>query len=256
MKDRTLILGTSHVGAILKAWKTRETRPDFDFYAVPVHLLSTLTFLPDGRYGLPPDADLAPALKQALREAYGADAVDLARYDRVVLVGQPMGTMQVQEVLAGAGVIGLRAPPMPDQALLSEPAFRACVRHLAATHWPTKLADLQGKALAVVPIPMRAETAVERADDIGDHARACRDAPEGLRALTLMAFEELRAVYAEQGIALLTQAPETLGDHALTRADYAAGALGLVGRKIPPDHIHMNAAYGDIVIDRILAWQG
>lgn len=259
MTDRVLIIGTSQVGALLHGWKSmpEADRPPFDFYAVPVHVRDKLGVLPDGRYGLAADADIPEGLRHDLAATYGAASVDLTRYRNVVFAGHPSGLPQIHGLLAAAGVMGLRVPPMPDQALLSREAFRDMARRIALAHWPDQiLSDFAGKRLAIVPVPFRSETAVERKDEMGVMARMNRDLPEGLIELTQMATEAFTEAYAQAGMTFLPQPRATLGDYALTQSRFDMGTRGLAGRIVPTDHIHMNAAFGLVVIEQVLEWLG
>lgn len=258
MTGKTLILGTSHVGALHSAAQDLPPaiRASFDFLAVPVYAAKDPGYLPDGAYGLRDTSAVPERLLQDLMRMNGRLSRTLSDYARIVHVGQDPGHPALLGMMAGYGVQGLRKGGASTR---SRAAFRAFAASIVAAKVPEDmLRDVSGHKLAIVQLPLRNEAILH--DPEAKESRvwpALLAAPEGLRDLMLAARPEMRRVYAERGVELILQPDVTIGDFALTRSEYGRGGVSLrprAGAKDARDHAHMNADYGRLILNQILAW--
>ncbi|MEZ5724158.1 MAG: hypothetical protein R3E47_03545 [Paracoccaceae bacterium] len=256
---RILIVGNSHVGAIKLGWEAAP-RDDVDvrFFAAPQRTFISLRLSDELQLALPDEIKDRPRLphRKILTELNGTNSANLAEFDEVMLVGWPSGADQLA-ALAVSCRLDASNTSQPRNTLLSTPARKAILERLAQSLRPAaEFEKIDSPRLYLLPRPTLAETAL--ASDYWAYRNWRTLQREEASLLSLI--EEFDGIRREDlgsvGISYLGQPPETRIQLGGTAAQFLAPDAGYIDPKKPSlrgDHIHMNATYGRICLDRF--WQ-
>lgn len=253
---RIAIIGNSHVGAPRFGWeRVRERFPDVDveFFSAPGRYFPLLELTPERRLHFPDKVmEELGAASAALDRINGRRGVDLAASDLVIWVGYGWPTTEIDDLAATYDVDGL--PAAGNARHLSQAAFDAvCDALVEETLPPAEWRGWSAPRLVLGLRPMRALPAE------GKRARRLQGSP-GRRAAVRAArdrfLDRLRAALDGAGVGLFPQPDETLTPFGATRMEFSRGAVRMrSGKEFPPeDNSHMNADFGRLWWERLLAW--
>lgn len=256
---RVLVFGDSHAGAYKAGWPTiAERHPDVsvDVFAVPLPHFKSLRLTRSLEFALPPPA-ATPEVVDLVERINGRRSARLAEADVVVWAGFRSGVDVILSLVADSDVDGLRE--VGNERVLSAAAFAEISQSLAERFVPSPAwRRWTDRRLVIAPQPLPAET-ISASDD-AEHRVARRIAarPEGVTAAVAAYLDDYEAALSRHGIGLLRQPAETVGRHALTLARYSRGSPAIVSGKAHSrlDHAHMNAAYGALGLETLLASLG
>ncbi|GHF47150.1 hypothetical protein [Seohaeicola zhoushanensis] len=247
------VIGNSHAGMLVRA--AREAPPEG----------VELTFF--ARSGRGPEGvrmrngqlrAVTAELKRALARFGMPESVDLRAQDAFVLVGMTATVFSVLPMLQGHRVFGW-PPEAGDGArrLVSEAALEAAlVAEIAgglAAEYVARIRRVSAAPIVLVAQPAPSEAAAGAGARHGGLRRILR-AGQGAAVAACLARAHAR-VFDGAGLHLLAQPPETLVGDAFTAASWmrGAGRLNPEGRLPDEDILHANAAYGGLVLDRVLS---
>ncbi len=241
---RVLITGTSHAATLRRAFpalKAAHPGMTLEFWGLPGAAFQKASVGPDGV--LRPDpADALGARKAA--EWNGAEAVDLAPYDRIFLVGLRYGLGTLFPALRDLHPVewGRRKGARPVALGLLRAAMEAETRAAVTAQAQRTPFDPR---FVLMPAPYPAQEVTRSASS---HFEPLTRQVAGLaEAGALMAMFEsaLVAAHAAAGVTLVLQPRETLAAPFLTRDAFIDAA--------ERDARHMNADYGQIAFDALMA---
>lgn len=253
---RVLVIGDSHAGAYKAGWPTiAERYPDVtvDVFAVPFPHFKSLRLSPSLEFALQ-RAAATPEVIELVERINGRRSARLAEADVVLWAGVRSGVDVILSLVADSDVDGLRDAGS-DRAL-SAAAFAEISASLAERFMPPPAwRGLTDRQLVIAPQPLPAETITESDDGDYQVARQIVARPEGVAAAVAAYLDDYEAALGRHGIGLLRQPAETVGRGALTLARYSRGSPAIVSGKTHSraDHAHMNAAYGALCLETLLA---
>lgn len=259
MTLRLTVVGSSHVSAFRHAWTENPGRwPGFDatFFAVPHDVFRRMVVTDDLRLVRGPghrdlrDGDLAIG-----QQINGCTEVDLSDADLVLAVGMPhLFDEQLLSVLDSCDVDGLRSAGAPRQ--MSAAAFAAILEALVARSRPGPgwfHPGLRGR-LTMAPRPQPSQTAIPSVRVKFGLRRRIVGTPQGASEALARYVRALAAMLAADGIRLFPQPPETMTPDGLTLERFTRGFRRIQNDTVNErDHIHANAAFGALCLDRLLA---
>lgn len=259
MKPRILITGNSHTAALKAGWEsTPNCSVSVDFFVAPAGVYRQFSRDTEGNYGLieDPDGDgLAETMATNLRTINGRLIRRLDDYTHVVLVGRRIGAKEVLEAGETCGVDEIRRQPEDSGTLLSWGCFDSFANYLADAFLPQKrLKQLAGTRLAVVPIPLAAETEARRSPDIRASLARRKAHPEGLKDLLAHHDTCLQRAFGNEGVRFIGQPEETITPYGTTALSFNRGSAHLREEAQHNDPYHMNKDYGRLLNELLLSW--
>lgn len=184
-----------------------------------------------------------------VRTSGGQDRIRFSDYDAFVIFGlalRPHGALQQFTDFQPYDFAVTETA-----RLISHAAFRAAVRErLEKSAGARMMRYLGGRSpVIVVPAPVPKPALAKRP---GFEWINAERGPRALRWATGVAFDEVRDMAAQRGFGFLSQPPDTLDETGFTKAEFAYGSARLTGSSYDEDDIsHMNAAFGQIMLDAI-----
>ena len=238
------VIGNSHCGAYRSAWINRYAAlypgAAMTYFAAPPNLLGHLVHEEGGFSAGKPALGRAFALTSG-----GPTRIEPAAYDAVVLIS--IGTkLDLPFLCAQFGTLRHRRF-RPVQELVSEACFRAMVegdlRKLLEIVAQCRAAS--GNPLLVCPTPFRTQSRVEADGETFEDDSA--------RAALIADYQAVAsALLRERGAEMIWQDPATVVRPGYTHADYALQGIRLQDH-LCEDGVHMNQAYGEIMLAKVLA---
>ncbi len=252
---RILVIGNSHAGAIKLGWDARP-RHDVDVRFLVAPQRSFVQMRLDERLDWALSPDLAPEAhrmhSKILADLNGATRVNLGEFDEVVMVGWPSGADEAATLANGCQLDDLPDTPLRS-TLLSRPVLRAFLADLAGRLRPDRAFwNLRGPRLHLLPRPMLAETAL--GSGYWTYRTVKRLHRQNVSILPWIdQLDDIRRDdLAGIGITYLPQPRETRTPTGMTGAAFLRDDAGHVDPAQPRargDHIHMNAAFGQLSLD-------
>jgi hypothetical protein len=264
---RIAVVGNSHAGAIRMGWDVvahEYPGTAMTFLAAPRAVFETFGFDGERRFGVTDPAALTPNMRRLVQSLSGAGggalALELAAFDRVLLVGPEWGEFALMAILSTYAVDGCLAA---GAQRLSAAAFAAFCDDLLRRSLALRMAALlAGHRLTLMPRPRRSELGLAAAA-AGEEAAMPRLAPgldpAGVERAIALHEGRLAALLAAHGATLLPQPPETVAENHFSRAEFSVGRKVVDRRGVREevlDTAHMNAAYGALCLRRWLGGAG
>lgn len=253
---KVCLIGNSHLATLKRAWDLREKRSGLEltFFGAASQTTKTVEDIGDGRLM---SAD--PRVRERFRMTSGREYIDVGAYDVFAFVGVGLEFRQYQSRFHKQ-VLFQHAKLRPRHNLVSAAAHEQAIRDTFATrpavHMATAIRSYADKPIVLVHSPCPAETIVGQktfeviAKDKSDPF---------LRALYELYLNNAQLMTESRGWSYLPQPPETLFGPGLTLEAYSQNSRDVgwtADTKGPPtrgDDWHMNAAYGTLVLDALLA---
>lgn len=250
---RALIIGSSHIGALRGAAEGISTAcPDLEltFYGVmgPNFLPATISkdkvFHPRFRRKDVGGRDFALKIN-------GADHIDTAPYENVLLVGYRFGFDRIAALLADNDVLeGARTgrPRVIPRGLLTD-----AIETVAGEQVDTFVKRMRGRkdlSVGLAPYPSTGIVGSTRAPEFGRICCELWGHPDAPGFFTdWLRFVETRL--GDAGHRLLHQPAATVAGPFATRPEFASGRRDMSGGAVDAktDHRHMNAGFGLHVLD-------
>jgi hypothetical protein len=257
------VVGGSHVSAFRNAWSENPGRwpgVEAEFFGVPsvvfqrMVVTEKLQLMPQ-RQGR---ADLRRADLDIARKINGREKADLSGADLVIAVGVPISWDEdLLHILDLNDVDGLRSVGRPQQ--MSAAAFDAILGALVERSQPAPSwrHEALRDRLIVMQRPLPSQTAVSSARPNFALRRRIAQQPEGVIEALGRYVGGVGKMLEAQGIRLFPQPLETIAPEGLTLERFTRGFRRLRDGKVSNwDHIHANATFGTLCLDRILAAVG
>ncbi len=278
MTRSVLFLGNSHIAALRVAWKrNRDLFKDWsvEFFAANANLFNALeldrrkVFGAHGtrkrqvarflqKIGLIQENEAEKIYSsqqlKSLDLVCGRRTVDLMRFDHVVLVGRNANEADCLLQMEPFSIDGLREDP--ERAPLSRSAFDTFATEIARKRLPDAAwLGWDHPRLSLLPAPRPLSGCPESETRYAPWARFEADPLSG-PALLEAYRDRVAALYAENGLTLLTPPKTVLADTGLTRPEFGDPSLRLhpkSGDLGDSDYHHMSPAYGKLVLEHVLA---
>lgn len=251
--SHALIIGNSHTVALKQAWATTGERHDrhrIDFFVVPQPQLKYLRFA-GSKLGAP-TRQAADDLSKLLERLNSRSSIDLAGYDRIVLVGMGNPFWIFSELLLAFDIDGLREVGAPQR--MSRAAYdRICVHLAEQALRPSLVRGLSAHRVTLLERQRPAESCAYSDNPAYAHWRSMAPNFDGVDAALSVYSTIFAEILAGKDIALLPQPRETIRPNGLTVARFTQGSISLAtGRQHgKSDHSHMNADYGRLCLAEI-----
>jgi hypothetical protein len=259
---RLLVLGNSHAASLREALRRgAPAAAEVAVFAGPGDVMARTVF--DGGRLVAADA----AASAALRRVCGVDAVEVATFDAVAVVGCMMAPATATRIWRdmrwrGLPSVAAAAPAGSGPALVPRAAAAASLRaHLGrslAAALALRVAPA-GRPVIVASQPRASESVLAVPHRLALSAAACARAGDG-EALSALYEAEAEAACAAVGAGYLPQPPGTVVLGVLTAARFMRKATRLSARPGLPqpegDVLHANGAYGALVLEGLLARLG
>lgn len=249
-----LILGNSHTVALRHAWSAvgeRHPRHRIDFFVAPQPQFKYLRG--DGRvFGAPTGRAERLGVTRMVQRLNGRVKIDVTDFDLVVLVGFGNPYTQLAELMLASDIDGLREVGAPTR--LSRAAFDAICQHIAEASMNANLFKrVAARPLVLLERSRPDETCLRSEDPRYAAFRSIAASPEGVDAVLTAYSAVFATVVAEMGATVIPQPRETIQPNGLTAARFSLGSISLTGGQPHPegDHLHLNAAYGEICLAHI-----
>lgn len=257
MIRKILILGSSHVAALkAAAEKVLSRYPDvkLDFFAAPGPVYRKFKLAPQERLvGILEDTDAKNDEIALVKKLNGAEKLFYGDHDAVILVGHDIQETLNARILSRFAIdeTSHNAPKMR----LSRSAYLAMLSEIAIGALPDKgWWHSDAPKIFVYPAPRISEDCIH----VGTRTVASWVPLVEKKLTTPEIFMNyiriLEQTFREIGITFISQPEDSFGETGLTRTDYSEGAIYIR----PGDHRtdydakHMNVAFGEISLDRLL----
>ncbi len=256
---RLAIVGSSHVSAFRNAWSEFPGRwpgVEAEFFAMPYDVFQRMVVTEDLRLVRGPGrAWLRQEELTLARRINGREEAALAGADLVLAVGIPyLYDEPLLALLDGSDIDGLRSVGAPRQ--MSAAAFEAMLGVLVGKSRPPaswNRPGLRGR-LVMMQRPLPSETAIPSARAKFAMRRRIARRPEGVVEALGRYVRGVREALAAHGVRLFPQPAETITREGLTLERFTRGFRRIHDDTVNErDHIHANAAFGALCLDRILA---
>jgi len=246
MSQRVCFIGDSHVAALrlaLMSEKFAARRGDVTIFGTIRSTLSGLT-LRDGK--LTSDA---PEVREALRFTGGSEEIDLAAYDIFCVVACGTNFSPATMVTQGATTYAFN---LPDRQFVSQQLLDAMAvsayRQTVAYRIVDMLASATSKPIFLMPDPLWAPSVLQRPRS-SLLRKVLKVVDPGVYADWV--FKVLSAAFSPMAT-VLKQPVSTIDRGCFTREEFAKGSIRLrqeVVEHDDSDFAHMNADYGELVLD-------
>lgn len=255
MTTKLLIVGNSHVAAMSQGWEMIASDfPDIEvsFYGANSTLFRLLAFQDGLNFGIHDRKDYKVRHATFIENMFGSLTVNMAEFDRVLVVGQNTNEVDYLRQFEGYSIDGRQ--PREGKPRLSESAFEAFCEGIAMKRMPAPgWQNWTDTKLHWLPVPIPREDCPLDSERYGVWARY---AEEGFGLPYLGAFRsKVREIYAKAGIEVLDPPAEIYAANGLTKAKFgkAPGKLqGTVTDYTDDDFHHMNGEYGAVILRDML----
>jgi hypothetical protein len=251
------LIGNSHLATLKRAWDVREdARRDglsLTFFGSSGTSVSSLVF--DDGYLVPREQKVA----RTFQLTAGTDRIDLGSYDAFVFTGV---VFEFRDFLAifKTHVLLPQAHMRPKRPILSKAAFRQTVEDLASQRCAGgRLADTiraaVGRPIVSIASPCPCES-ILRDKNFAGYARSVDDPFLGV--LYEIYLAQARNLATARGWTFVPQDESTLRTPGLSLEEYSVNSVdvgwtpGTEGPDKRDDVWHMNARYGQLMLDRLL----
>jgi hypothetical protein len=255
---KVLFLGSSHLGAIKRGWDHVATEyQDFDvsFFGAPADVVARMELTPEGVFGITPKAKITKVEAKRVQSTFDRTTVKLGAYDHVVVVGHRIEEIANAQLLIDFSVAGLNENP--DSPPMTRETYNALIDGYIATHLPAPAWRKQtATRLLYVTKPRMADSCLVNG---GNRAVVWVDMVHSGRvpAAALEPFMQRAVdVFHDAGLRLITSPPEVFGPSGLTQAKFSRAVAPDPGERQSDndfDHTHMNAAFGEIMVHKIMS---
>jgi hypothetical protein len=251
---RVCIIGNSHLAAWKLGWdRLREGAKDFDvtFFGSPRNTMHALS-VQEGRL-----VPTLPELQNSLVfTSGGTGEIVAADYDLFCLVGLGYGARWIVDLHRDhrAESHGCRVGTF---TLVSDACFEAAIRgtfsDMLALQTYRKLREITAAPVVLAPHPLPSLDIMSSEDPQEPHWRVVAEAGDDRSVVELMD----RVNRGWQGLRILPQPADTLAQPLFTQPRFSLGSVrlsqGFQHKHPESDHFHMNADYGAICMEALMA---